>query len=491
MNFKNIKSILILSIWCMVLSACSNEEEISTGENHSMKILATVEEGVAVTTRADVVINNITYADYPTPIYIRMDVDGNQEPSSGVYSVKSGYEGRLEAESGELNWFNLTSGHTFYGWTMPWKEDTDINSGGYEVVHFNPDMYNSHSTPDLSEEEKTNCAILEKFIATKEGPVNYNDNGEYVELQFSHLVSKVFIQSINLITNDGTTWQDVVGEMTIFGIPDRGYFLRHPEEGKAPYILHPKDAGGSQYKEFEEKDVTYKVSKNVAFYLCPEINFSNLDFKIKLISPSIHGETGEYYGDFKAVNITRQRDDSWDSGKDRNTLYAGEVINLNLTLRQGNITGVTAFISDWTNKERYTSNNYPHPGIFTNDQLYDVFKGTKSQEEKEQTYADGEDSQGKIFHVYNDVELEDSALNMPDGDVLDGMGHTIKLTPNRSGNIEVTNVRDVYITDGTNTIFIDKEGNVFKVDSDGKLIEPSTGSLKGKTNINLSTGRLS
>ena len=490
MKINNIKIKILFFLGSSVLWSCSEEMAVNSRKNTPVRFLGLIEEGVSVSTRADVVINNLTYADYPTPIYIRMDIEGQENPQSGVYSVKSGYEGRLEAETGELAWFDLTSGHTFYGWTMPWKADDNINSDDLEVVHFDQKMYNSTTTPDLTDAEKTNCAILEKFIATKQGPVNYRENGEYVELQFRHLVSKVFIQSINLITNDGTTWQDVVGEMTIFGIPDRGYFNRHPWDNNAPYILHPENAG-TQYKEYENKDVTYKVSKNAAFYLCPEIDFSELEFKIKLLSPAIHGETGEYYGDFKTVTITRRQDDNWDKDKKRNKLYANEVINLNLTLRQGNITGVTAFISDWTNKERYTSNNYPHPGIFTEDQLNDVFKGSKSQEEKEGMYSEGEDQDGKIFHLYNDLKLIDSSLKMPEGDVLDGMGHTITLSPDSSGNVYLQNIRDIYITDGTNTIYIDKEGNIYKVDSEGKRGEKIGTINKDSSTVNLSTGTVS
>lgn len=56
---------------------------------------------------------------------------------------------------------------------------------------------------------------------------------------------------------------------------------------------------------------------------------------------------------------------------------------------------------------------------------------------------------------------------MGDGYILDGMGHTITMTPGDDGKITISgNVRDVYITDGTNTIYIDKDGKIYSIDPD-------------------------
>ena len=486
---KNLlNKIVFVSILLPLFASCVQDEELTAHvSSHGIKFLATISNGPEITTSTRaLVIDNLTYEAFPTPIYIRMDVNGLS--SSGRYLVKSGYEGRLTGmeDEEELTWTDLESGHNFRGWTMPWHTDENPLSENYERVSFRPEYYKNIRLP---EEEYKNCAVLEKFIGTKAGPVNYNDNGEYVELRFNHLVSKVIISSINLITNDGTSWQDVQGEMTIFDIPENGYFYRNPEDGSAPFVKNPLKM---DYPLNTLGDVTYDVSKGAAFYICPEVDFKDLKFKIRLTWPSEYGVTGDYYGDFSAVQIRRNTGEEWDEGKSRTVLYANEVIELNLTLSQGNVTGVTAYINNWDNKDAETSKNYPHKGIYTDAQASDLFglfnnspvdKG--AAEEMFDKYGE-EDEGEKVFHVYEDVTLNGSDLLMDEDYVLDGMGHTITMTPDSRGDINISNVRDVYITDGTTTIYIDPDGNIFRVDLDTG-VRTSMGRLdsSGPTTIRL------
>lgn len=454
----NLKYFFILSLISPVFFACQEEPLVSDKTVKKIQFLGTVADSEELETRA-INIDNLTYQDYPTPIYVRMDVD-EQNVLSGTYTVKSGYEGRLVAkdEGNELNWADKFLNHSFTAWTMPWKTDSELTAENYETVPFSPGRFKNLG---LSDNEADNCSILEKFIGAKAGPVNYNENGEYVELRFYHLVSKVVISSMNLITNDGTSWQDVIGEMTIFDIPDRGLFYRHPSDYQLPFIAHPNTNSG--LSDYENTNITFNVSKGASFYLCPEITFNeNLKFKIKLTWPSQHGETGEYYGDFGAINIRRQISTAdpdeieWDQGKERNKLYAGEVLYLNLTLSQGNITGVTSYISNWDNKDVGTSNNYPHKGIYTSSQAEDIFKSGKSAKDLYDLYGETDDGES-VFHLYDDINLDSSdIIGIEDPYILDGMGHTINVK--ELNDSQYSNVRDVYITDGTQTIYIDSAG---------------------------------
>lgn len=438
--------------------SCQDNKEIFPAESHRINFFGLLTQEDNLTTRA-LSAENITYEAYPTPIYIREDVTG-KEPTTGVYMVKSGYDGRLSGMEGkdDLNWIDSDSGHIFYGWTMPWKEDNQPQSEDYEVVSFLEEEYKKLH---LDENDYYNCSVLEKFIGTKEGPVNYRDNGEYVELQFQHLVSKIYIASINLTTNDGSTWQNITGEMTIFGLPNKGYFYRHPvEEGKAPYVKNPKEMGTVNDEDFS--DITFTIGRSSAIYLCPKVNFKDLQFKIKLTWPSQQGVEGEYYGDFSSVSFIRHPiNDEWDSDKgseeDKTTLHAGEVLTLNLALRQGNVTGVTASIGKWTDKDVGVSGNYSHPGIYTKAQLEDLFNSGKDPVELYSLYGEDENNK-KVFHLYEDLILEYGSLNVPEGYIFDGMGHTITVSNLNSDSYK--NMRDVYITDGNTTIYIDSEGNV-------------------------------
>lgn len=471
----------------LLLPSCNDFTGQNKEESKSLSFFGLVNSEEELETRA-LSVEYITESEYPYPIYLRMDVDGKSDPFSGIYEIKSGYEGRLTSmgDNTDLNWVDSDSGHKFYGWTMPWKTDENIISEYPEEISFDSDYYNKDLK--LEEREYYNCAILEKFIGTEAGPVNYRNNGEYVELQFRHLVSKIYISSLNIVTNDGSTWQNVSGEITIFNFPKKGYFHRHPsEEDKnnplrcRPYVkkpVNPEDYG----------DMTYEISKGSAIYICPEIDFQDLQFKIKVNWPAQQGVEGEYYGDFSGFEITRRTyNDEWDREHQGKTiLYANEVINLNLTLRQGNVTGMTATIGKWTDKNVGTSSNYPRKGVYNSSQFSDLLNSTDENiDELYELYGGEPDDKDKVFHVYNDLEINSSNLEIPDGYTLDGMGHTV-IKISEDDSITLKNVRNVYITNGDKTIFIDSDGKIFIIDIEtGKKKEIGQLTTEGSTTINI------
>lgn len=78
------------------------------------------------------------------------------------------------------------------------------------------------------------------------------------------------------------------------------------------------------------------------------------------------------------------------------------------------------------------------------------------------------------------------------------MGHTLKMSPNSSTphKIRIGNCRDIYITDGEYTVYIDPEGKIFTVNADGTMTDTGNKLTKlsgQKTNyqIDLTNGSFS
>lgn len=489
-----ISKIIIVAGLFGCLTSC--EQEDMAPRDIKLNLGAFLVSDPAVTTRGELTINNITKKDFDIPFYIEMEYDNQRE--FGVYEVKEGNEAQLSSiDANEaLNWRSTTADHTFYSWTLPWT--TDSYSPGTDaetMVSFNQNdpMY-SH----LSSNVNGNCKILEKFIGTKAGPVNYLDNGEYVELQYQHLVSKIRINSLILIKANGDMIKTLSGKMTFLGMPETATFNPRPKDGGMPVVV-------ANTGEDDRMEVTYNISSTSSspFYVCPDVDYSDLQFKIHLDDG--YSDEGDYYGNFSNVKFDREEYPGWDEGKSETKLYAGEIMNLNLTLTQGHGVGVTITIIEWQVDEAAPGKSYPHPGIYSDSQaqaVSDTFPSSSSspapsQEEIDEIFSlYGDEIDGKSeFPMYEDIELNQGSFNLGQDYTLNGMGHTLKMTPNSSTphKVRVGNCRDIYITDGEYTVYIDPEGYIFKVDADGNLI-PTGNQLKplsgSKTNyqIDLTNG---
>ena len=486
-KFLNISIVFGIGIG---LNSCNQENlDLSTPE---LSLCATLVSNQDVTTRSDLTINNITKADFNTPFYVEMEC-GN-ETQFGVYEVKEGYEAQLSSteSSKSLNWLSPTLDHTFYSWTLPWS--TDYYTPGEEIrsrVSFNQDdeMY-SH----LSSNQNNNCRILETFIGSKAGPVNYRDNGEYVELQYQHLVSKIRITSLILIKADGTTDKTVTGTMTFLGMPQTALFDRRPTDGGAPVVIANNGVN-------DPRGVTYNIggSGTPVFYVCPGVDYSDMEFKIHLDNGN--SVEGDYYGNFSNVKFDREEYYGWDEDKLESVLYAGETMNLNLTLTQGHGVGVTITIIGWDMESTGPGTSYSHPGIYSGSQaqaVSDTFSGSPTPEEIKEIFdLYGDTFEGeKVFPIYEDIDFGQATFNMGKEYILDGMGHTVKMKPNNnSTSVRIGPCRDIYLTDGENTVYIDPDGNIFTVSSDGTKtatggkLEP-LGSNKNSYSIDLKTGKV-
>lgn len=466
---------------------------------------------------------------YNLDYYILLSCEKGNEVYTelGTYTIPSGFEGKLESKVGHapLNWHDLTSPHTFYAWTAPWltenkDSNTDTGTDNQEETNENWTIDSDtigavtirfhNSAEGESYNEHKNNAILEKFIGAKSWePYSYNDHGKYVGLTFYHLVSKIKIGNLKLIKSDNSIQEHLKANVTFIGMPTAATFYPHDGEGNRPHV-------GKPWEVTEDEGVTFFVDNDATtedvFYVCPEIDFSKIDFKVKLNSEE-YKDYDTYYGTFDDVEFVRKPGTAYDQGGDSKILHAGEVMTLNIVLIPGIGPGLSLVIKDWSTEDPKESPYHAYPGIYSDAEvreLSDFFANQKEygsdNEEIERLFEmygeerdiDGDGEKEKVFPLYDNVDISGSAngniFPIPNGYILDGMGHTITLKSNWGNNndfnqyskyFNVGPVRDVYLTDGTDTIYIDKEGYVWTYDKDAgeynrtnNKLEPLTGNMK-------------
>ena len=496
------KYFLFITMVSGIFTACQSDglDSLDDGE---IQFKAQIEGSNKTYTRTNVTINDVTTDEFPIPFYI--DMITGETSKFGIYQVTPGSKGSLSSKEGNstLNWINATSEHTFYSWTLPWKEDNGQESATILSFNENDNIYQGI-------ENNKNCAILEKFIGANKGPVNYMENGAYVDLRFQHLVSKIIIGQITLLTNDGGTimtpnragrWNpDMNGTMTFIGMPESATFYRKPEETvkEAPVVI-------KNHEEGNNSEVTYVFDElNPTFYVCPDIDFSNIKFLINF-SNSAYFKPGGYYGDFSNVKFERPEYEWWDDDKKSTTiLYAGEYMIINLTLTMGDASGpeMSVTINDWVDYPAL-GKGYPKKGIFNQSQAQEFWNNSKggstaNLDELFDKYGEEIDGE-KVFPLYDDISFSQTYFPVPKGTIFDGMGHTITLNtstantnPNRIGNC-----RDVFIQDKNgHMIYIDEDQNVYIVDEYGHMEMTQKGPLDpltGRNNyyiIDFETGKL-
>lgn len=462
----------------------------------------------------------IAHDPFNMDFYIQL-CSGTDYTKVGTYVVPSGYEGRLDSKITDeaLNWHDHISPHTFYAWNIPWNNDEStykdndkfypssdedktmkmINEG------INIKFYNSSEADGYG--EHTNNAIYENFIGAKSEEHSYKDHGKYVKLVFHHLVSKIRIGDFILIEPGGAIQKNLQADVTFVGMPTEATFYPHPQEGGRPRVEPKKlseDDGVSYY-------IDHEATTEDVFYICPEADFSNIDFKVQLRDKA-YANYDTYYGTFDDVIFTRKPGTDYDldfdeneNPKDDKILHAGEMMTINITLIPGIGPGLSIIIDKWNTESPKESEYHANSGIYSDaevKEILDVFLNQKDynydsiQEQLErlfEMYGWTDDDGNKYFPLYDNVTVNSNIFPIWKDYIIDGMGHTITMKTNPSNTGYVTGpyfnigpVRDVYLTDGTNTIYIDKQGYVWIADPDipggykqtENKLEPLTGDEK-------------
>ena len=418
------------------------------------------------------------------------DLTGPVHTEFGTYVVQNGFEGRLASKDGAvpLSWYDLNLYHTFYAWNIPWDSDympeNEDLENGVEIKFEN-------SSEDSGFNEHRNNAKYEHFIGARSAePYSYKEHGKYVDLTFHHLVSRIRIGSCILIQPTGSIQEQIQADITFVGMPTEAVFYPHPSDNGRPRV-EPKPAD-------PDNGVTYFIHKEATakdvFYICPEVDFSNVDFQIK-VKDKEYEKLDTYYGTFDDVIFRREPGVDYDGedGNDSRILHAGEQMTLNIVLVPGIGPGLSILISEWSTDDPTDSQYHTYPGIYSDaevKEMHDYFAGQRTYGDEDKNVErlfemygqekdiDGDGEPEKVFVLYDNVDISNGSnaniFPVPDGYIVDGMGHTITLKSNRGSNgdfgytqtyFNVGPVRDVWLTDGTNTIYIDREGYVWIYDA--------------------------
>ena len=488
---------------------------------------------------------DVNYNDFgDTSFFIYMEgKDTNQQEMDkiGVYWVPSGFQGMLEARTGftALNWFSPGEKHNFWSWTVPWENhttpssDDDNDTGGsdtegiYVPEDTNPvEIVFQDCMVGKSNNGWNNGGVLENLVgATSAQAYDYIDDGEYVPLQFRHLVSKIVLGTFSMVGNSGEIVRTLQANITFMGMPNRAVLFPRPADNadgstNRPYVAINQNNpyGNSDDDQFSEPaerfsnyDLDYgltfainnKTGQQDVFYVCPELDFDKMEFMVEIcnedgtVNPT-YGTKGAYFGDFQSVTFTRKGDEDYNDGdgKDTKILHAGEVMTLNMTLYQEGGPGIGITIGKWNTEAGQKAQHHVHPGIYGNidgEELWNLFTEGDLNEVNNR-FVEDLDASPKVVHIYHDVNLPYNDFPVPEGYMIDGMGFTLTLSPNAEGTVNIGPMRDIYITDGENMIYIDKAGNIWIPDSNGEFIKTDSNIGEGDeislipSDYNLSSG---
>ena len=444
--------------------------------------------------RTDYISENL----YPVDFFIQMN--WNDQSKIGTFRVPTGYEGKLsDTDENPMNWQDLRSEHVFYGWTIPWIDKWNPENDFKDNETYIPLEFKNSSERD-GYEDYSNNKELEKFIGTKAGPFSYVEHGKYVDLTFHHLVSKIKIGEFSLVQTDGSVKKDLKGDITFIKMPTTARFYPHPT---GDILNKPYCRDGRPVVVPGEPDVnngiTYFIDNQAVgtdiFYICPESDFSQIEFKVNLNNAE-YKDYSTYYGTFETVQFVREAGSDYDlgNGVDDKVLHAGEMMTLNIVLIPGIGPGIKLIISDWSDEKPRESQYHTYPGIYSDQEMTDLLNVFANQKDYNNPPEDvkrlwemygeeGPDGE-KYFPLFDNVTLDSNILPIPDGYVLDGKGHTIFMKTNRGSNNDFGSAqtyynigpcKDVYLSDpnGNNTIYIDPNGQVCLFDEETGQYNPS------------------
>lgn len=496
-------TLLTFSVLLIGMSACEERDNMSPGTG-SLQFYGDVEELTDASTRGPET-NTLSRKDFDLDFYLALKTGDTRK--CNLYRVPEDRPGFLRSfqTADSLMWQSVYSDHYFYGWTMPWveKDPYMTNFEDRTPISFVPEaeMYNPRTESGETETNIYNSS-LEKFIGAGKGPLTYSKDGEYVNMNFRHLVSKITIETFRYTFVDpqgNLQTPNVDGTLTLIGMPEDGFFIREGEYG--PHVI------GNE----ESNQVTYNISKGTVLYVCPNIDFSKLSFRITSSNQNIQS-AGDFLGDFSTMTFDRNYNDNWvltqmEEHPDTDpatTLYAGENLILRITIRQTVGNYVAASIGSWDYQGVREGGAYPYPGIYTGNEMqtfYNQFADGYDPDEEDRMFKNYGDKDHGEYRLYDDMNDVVYGFRFGRKYVMNGMGHTItfgKTRGNENGNsqIRISKCYDVYLADSFgNTFYIDKYFNVFRVNDDGSMTQ--TGHLddlpddKGCYIINLANGDIS
>ena len=386
--------------------------------------------------------------------YYTPPTGGATTPKWGVYELSTSNAGRLDPVDGseQLNWQTFNGKHTFHTWSEPegLKMDADTTTGVFDMTINNHDY--------------------ERFVGVKVVDKDYANNGVTVGLDYRHLISKIQIDKITIIHNDGSVNEGILGSLLSF------YFPNLPVMGNFYTGL---EAGGTDPHVEMLPESENKIGQMVNFMKFPYRTWDgsgswNTSSAVNpfLFSTNYGGTSSitwtprpfytlpfkfEDYGKF-VVTVTHDREKApknyegnlADIVNNASEIKAGEVLVLRLVLHdQRGAGGVGVTIKDWDVRDVAVQQVPSHVGVTeqdfiagttyttpsknkTDSEKYGVIINETTLNFKSDFYVDHIDEKGnKVVKLYSDVNFNNSksgdtylVIKMPEGYVLDCQGHT-------------------------------------------------------------------
>lgn len=474
--YKSI-SLLSLGMGILLMASCNSDrmDDPSTTKNpNEILFRGFTEAEPKVGTRANTSTTNIT-TTYYGGVGFHIYIDGSNmagEPKTGLstYAIPSGYSGTLTPKENKpvLNWFSRNKEHYFCSWTVPWDNDAEPSTEPFEVQFKDTDIRETTSSTasTFAAGSWQNGKVLEQCIGAINGPFQYVVTGQYVPLQFRHLVSKIYLGGFAIVDNaTGTSATNLKGNLTIYGLPKTAtyYPVNKNADGTytRPYIAmdpdfnYPKnegvqfaitnygrtyytDSGGYIYNGFTSSSSSTLYD---CWYICPEVDFSKLSFKIEIfeyingqwVKSSKYGSSGDFYGDFSGITFSRSTsgsnyDDYPNTGSDKTILHAGEYIQLSFNLNTKGNPVIKSNIYDWSNTtQSRTAHQHVKPGIFSLIEANEFSSAMNSKdperlEEMWEMYGSGQNTHDdpndpnyedemNIYKLYEDVGYSGSGTS--------------------------------------------------------------------------------
>ena len=255
--------------------------------------------------------------------------------------------------------------------------------------------------------------------------------------------------------------------------------------------------GGDNTNTGTKPDADSNVQPDM-FYICPGVDFTNLQYKVEFVewdkdsktyvTHSKYGTRGGYFGDFKSVQFIRVSDDGLETETTDRILNAGEEMVINMRVYQKSGPGAGVWIRNWSNQKLKSAMHHVHPGIYSDAEASacrDVLgSNSTTAEQKDDAYyiygededIDDDDELEKVIHIYSDINLSSNTFRAyNNGDthyIIDGMGYTLTFTNTSTTNptpyeyFYIGDVRDLYVTNGIYTVYIDKDGYVWRMNEE-------------------------
>ena len=423
----------------MTTYACNEEKPTNTLSeiaDSAITFIGSVESNAVLSTRASDIMgsDNNTYNE--EDIYIWQQV-GNYTPTMKTYKVAGGKQGRLETTSGEeLKWESVDAIHEFYAWTAPNKKNESNVTGG---VNMNTnDSYTG--TVTFGTQEKTG---LETFIVAHEGPISYKEWGQYVSLHFYHPVAKISVNSITHIAADGSTNPINNCTITFPNLASSATFTAtgyEVTEEKYPPVLTATETKGITW-EWEQDG-----GNDYALYVFPfKFNSENKTAEY-YEQPSffiITTNSGTYNGSLTMVNNPTE-------------LRAGDHLTMNLTVRDGEVSGMYSYITDWNTEEKGTVPQHRVPGIYTQEDAKALLNALLNDTDIPAYLIDGEEGETQTIRFFTHVDWSGATedITIPEGYILDGQGYKLTLPESVNlygvkgeGEDEAGNIKNLYVNE--------------------------------------------